>query len=211
MRHLAKDLEDNLLECFIHHSLANKGRKIIKLKDITAFSNNITKQNKISLLVDGYDEITHLLSSSANSLPNSASMHNHNHNREVSTITEKIKQYPNIIMTSRPGAVSTNLSNHFNQIIKNVGLDDEGINLYIKNYFKQSPSSSVELSQFIDGNKLIKDICQFPINTSMICLIWSRPEMQNNLTADTAITTLYQEILKWLGRRYPCLRMRTRT
>ncbi|MDE8612079.1 hypothetical protein PQ676_07750, partial [Rickettsia felis] len=52
----------------------------------------------------------------------------------------------------------------------------------------------------------IKEICEVPINTALICLVWSdkdiRDKFQKNSDEDFNISQLYHEVVSWLNNRH---------
>lgn len=71
------------------------------------------------LLLDGYDEIEHL----------------NRGGHIVSDLMRRIFEYPYVVLTSRPNAVTSVLENRFERKIEAVGLGNEGIPQYMDRYF----------------------------------------------------------------------------
>lgn len=78
--------------------------------DISIAEIKAADKTRTVLLLDGYDEIEHL-------------------NRGTHVVREllnKIFDYPNVVLTSRPNAVSSSLENRFERKIENIGLGYDG-------------------------------------------------------------------------------------
>ncbi len=64
----------------------------------------------------------------------------------------------------------------------------------------------VQLKSFLDTHSQIKEICEAPINTALICLIWSdskiRDKFRGSINENFNISRLYDEITNWLNNRY---------
>ncbi|WPX96366.1 NACHT domain-containing protein [Candidatus Bandiella euplotis] len=102
--------------------------------DISIAEIKAADKTRTVLLLDGYDEIEHL-------------------NRGTHVVREllnKIFDYPNVVLTSRPNAVSSSLENRFERKIENIGLGYDGVDQYIDKYFsKQAESLNGEIDGFM--------------------------------------------------------------
>lgn len=177
------NIDDDILSCFIHYCLDSKD---IKLEDIK----NIQDKDRILLLLDGYDEVAFLSQS----------------NRDYRDIMDSVFQYKNIVMTTRPNAVVEEMSNRFERKVENTGWDSEGIKQYVNKNFEYDKELGVQLTSFLDTHSQIKEICEIPINTALICLVWNdkdiRDKFQKNSDEDFNISQLYHEVVIWLGKKY---------
>ena len=177
------NIDEDILSCFIHYCLDSKD---IKLEEIS----NITNKDKVLLLLDGYDEVAFLSQN----------------DRDYRDIMDSVFQYKNVIMTSRPNAVVEEMSNRFERKVENTGWDSEGIEQYVNKNFEYDKELGVQLRSFLDTHSQIKEICEVPINTALICLVWSdkdiRDKFQKNSDEDFNISQLYQEVVIWLGKKY---------
>nr|WP_233417588.1 N-acetylglucosamine kinase [Rickettsia conorii] len=58
----------------------------------------------------------------------------------------------------------------------------------------------------MDTHSQIKEICEVPINTALICLVWSdqdiRDQFHKNSDEDLNISRLYSEVINWLNNRH---------
>ena len=71
--------------------------------------NNKDNKDEILLLLDGYDEISHLKTLNKNS--------------EFHRIFDAIWLHKHVVLTSRPNAVDEEMKKRFDTIIENTGLD----------------------------------------------------------------------------------------
>ncbi|MDE8612065.1 N-acetylglucosamine kinase, partial [Rickettsia felis] len=105
-----------------------------------------------------------------------------------------------------PNAVIEEMSNRFERKVENTGWDSEGIEQYVNKNFEYDKELGVQLKSFLDTHSQIKEICEVPINTALICLVWSdkdiRDKFQKNSDEDFNISQLYQEVVIWLGKKY---------
>ncbi|KHO03484.1 N-acetylglucosamine kinase [Rickettsia felis] len=178
------NLSQSKLNCFIHYCLGGS-ESTLSVKKIM----DIQNKDKMLLLLDGYDEVAHL-----------------NIRDEFKKLIDKILEYKNVIMTSRPNAVIEEMSNRFERKVENTGWDSEGIEQYVNKNFEYDKELGVQLKSFLDTHSQIKEICEVPINTALICLVWSdkdiRDKFQKSSDEDFNISQLYQEVVIWLGKKY---------
>ncbi|KJV92733.1 NACHT domain-containing protein [Rickettsia bellii] len=179
----AKELRQNKLACFIHYCLNLEN---IEPHEII----NISNKDRVLLLLDGYDEVAFLSQD----------------NRDYRDIMEAVFQYKNVIMSSRPNAITENINNKFERKVENTGWDSEGIKKYVYKSFEYDKEFGTPLKSFLDTHSQIKEICEAPINTAIICLIWSDQEIRQNLQTTSNenfnISRLYSEIINWLNNRH---------
>ncbi|WP_341788540.1 NACHT domain-containing protein [Rickettsia endosymbiont of Lasioglossum villosulum] len=179
----AKELRQNKLACFIHYCLNLEN---IEPHEII----NISNKDRVLLLLDGYDEVAFLSQD----------------NRDYRDIMEAVFQYKNVIMSSRPNAITENINNKFERKVENTGWDSEGIEKYVSKSFKHDQELRTQLKSFLAVNNQIKEICEVPINTALICLMWNDPEVRDKFRVDGNkdfnISRLYGGIIDWLNNRY---------
>ncbi|AFB23737.1 NACHT family NTPase [Rickettsia rickettsii str. Colombia] len=64
----------------------------------------------------------------------------------------------------------------------------------------------MQLKSFLDTHSQIKEICEVPINTALICLVWSdqaiRDKFQKKNSNQDFISRLYSEVINWLNNRH---------
>ncbi len=178
------NLSQSKLNCFIHYCLGGSESNL-SVKEII----DIQNKDKMLLLLDGYDEVAHL-----------------NILDEFKKLIDKILEYKNVIMTSRPNAFIEEMSNRFERKVENTGWDSEGIEQYVNKNFEYDKELGVQLRSFLDTHSQIKEICVVPINTALICLVWSdkdiRDKFQKNSNEDFNISQLYHEVVSWLNNRH---------
>ncbi len=179
------ELNQNPLACFIHAHLDRDFRSEFKLEDIVTA---ISDQEKVLLLLDGYDEAAVRIAS----------------NNLASDIFNQALKYQNIIMTSRPNVLSDKVSSNFERVIENAGLDEKGIESYIDINFTGSDQLKLELKLFLLQNPVVKSMCNTPINVAILCLVWAKDELVNinKISADFNLGLLYEKIIILLAKRY---------
>ena len=113
-------------------------------------------------------------------------------------------RHPCVIMTSRPNAASKKLRAAFNRQVESQGLDREGIVRYINLQFDANQAGQ-DPKDFLTKNKQLLGMCEVPINTALLCIIWRDEAAREKLQAqaeDLKLGELYQELVVWLGKRY---------
>lgn len=182
-----KDIRKCRLACFVHYCTG--ADELIDLEDVVAVLDN--RKDRILFLLDGYDEIAHLVYSADGS-----------DSHDAHKIIAKIFECPNIIMTSRPNALDDNFKSKFDRIVENIGLDSKCIEQYVDNYFRRNPVLGEGLKLFLSQSYMVKSICTTPINAALVCLMWSKDDARNKLDKDMSISRLYQNIVLWLSKRF---------
>ncbi len=179
------ELNQNPLACFIHAHLNRDFRSEFKLEDIVRA---ISDQEKVLLLLDGYDEAAVRIAS----------------DNLASDIFNQALKYQNIIMTSRPNVLSDKVSSNFERVIENAGLDEKGIESYIDLNFTGSNQLKLELKLFLLQNPVVKSMCSTPINVAILCLVWAKDELVNikKISTDFNLGLLYEKIIILLAKRY---------
>ncbi|KJV96905.1 hypothetical protein [Rickettsia amblyommatis] len=86
-------------------------------------------------------------------------------------------------MNSRPNAFIEAMSNRFEQKVDNTGWDSEG-------NFEYDKELGTPLKIFLDTHSQIKEICAVPINTALICLVWSDQAIRDKFQKKTVIKIL---------------------
>nr|WP_218460337.1 NACHT domain-containing protein [Rickettsia sp. TH2014] len=122
------NLSQSKLNCFIHYCLGGS-ESTLSVKEIM----DIQNKDKMLLLLDGYDEVAHL-----------------NIRDEFKKLIDKILEYNNVIMTSRPNAVIEEMSNRFERKVENTGWDTEGIRQYVNKNFEYDKELGTQLTSFLD-------------------------------------------------------------
>ncbi|WP_392506862.1 NACHT domain-containing protein [Rickettsia sp. 2024-CO-Wats] len=99
------NLSQSKLNCFIHYCLGSS-ESTLSIKEIM----DIQNKDKMLLLLDGYGAVAHL-----------------NTRDEFKKLIDKILEYKNIIMSSRPNTVVEAMRNRFVRKVDNTDWDSEGI------------------------------------------------------------------------------------
>ena len=194
------DLDEHPLACFIHHCLRNqrtqlplprskrKAFKLCSLEEIKKLLEDSASQHSVLLLVDGYDEIA-----------------SQSHQGIVKDIVDEILERGRVIMTSRPNAADKKLRSAFGRQVESQGLDRTGIDQYIDLQFGEDQAGQ-DLKDFLTNNRQILGMCEVPINTALLCIIWQDEEFREKLQAqsgeDLKLGELYEALVVWLGKRY---------
>ena len=194
------DLDEHPLACFIHHCLRNqrtqlplprskrKAFKLCSLEEIKGLLEDPASQPSVLLLVDGYDEIA---SQSQQGI--------------VKDIIDEILEQKRAIMTSRPNAADQKLRKKFDRQVESQGLDRTGIDQYIDLQFGEDQAGQA-LKDFLTNNRQILGMCEVPINTALLCIVWRDPKIRERLQKQTGedlkLGELYEELVVWLGKRY---------
>ena len=136
-------------------------------------------------LLDGYDELVQ------------------NVPTHLRDLFDKLLKTPHHIITSRP--YLNTLS--YKVRMEVMGFTDENIPEYIKHFFDQMRSESLNLVEgekklfdFLKRNISIWGIAHIPINLELICSVWSSTDWSD--TKAMTITTLYGKLTEWVCRRY---------
>lgn len=210
------DLDDNTLACFVHSCLPrglSRGKDKITVTEIASLLETDSSSRTL-LLLDGFDEV-------ANKVARNGSI--------PARIFEEVFKCPNMVLTSRPNAVSDEFKRKFDRAVENVGLDDYGIEKYIEKAFAtatEEPISdgnidsgmrslvaaeevsipemqdlSLQLKDFLAHNLTIHKICTIPINLALVCIVWqdAKEKLQSE---EFNMSTLYHEVVLWLGKKY---------
>ena len=188
-RYNPDDLNDHELKCLVHYNLmstlSRKEREECKLEKIVWLDGkNKDLSDRILLLLDGYDEVAHLRKD------------------DFKNIFEEVFEFKNIILTSRPNAMTREMAEKFDRTIENSGLGNEGINQYFSRYFQQNEEKGKELQDFLAKNPSIREICNIPVNIAMLCFIWAEEESKIALQKISSMSDLYGQVVDHLGFRY---------
>ncbi|AFC73197.1 NACHT domain-containing protein [Rickettsia montanensis] len=112
------NLSQSKLNCFIHYCLGSS-ESTLSVKEIM----DIQNKDKMLLLLDWYDEVAHL-----------------NTRDEFKKLIDKILEYKNVIMSSRPNAVVEEMRNRFARKVDNAGWDSIYDPAYKKYFEKRAPT-----------------------------------------------------------------------
>jgi len=200
-KYTIEELQESILGCFVHYCLSSqynllKDHDLPKITLAEVFTALASKDQAL-LLLDGYDEIA----------PLNNKYHPSHH--DYSDIMTAIFEHKYLVMSSRPNALKADIKSKFERDIESKGLDYSGISQYIDlNFNKDKGAESsllgAELKAFLSQNPQIMELCEAPINTALICLIWGDREVREKFTSglEFNIGALYKEVIVWLGKRY---------
>jgi|GEM_PF-4279046 len=171
-----------------------------------------TPKERILFLLDAFDETLGVTDQS---------------NTKASKIYNTIlRDYKYVIMTTRPNAINTSKvrSLEFDRLVENQGFEQNDVVKYVEKFFGgpsvkrgtvdsgegKEESAQVRLGQDLREYLLlhpnIKSLCEVPINAFMLCLIWNDRTTREAafLSSSTVIneSTLYRNMLFWLGKKY---------
>lgn len=177
------------LICFIHYKLPPAIKKQVTVVQLEKYLHS--DRTKTLLLVDGYDEVAHIFC-------------NDSKYPDERLIKEQIFDFPNIIMTTRPGAVHIDILNKFQLKVYNLGLDDNGISKYINKEFEtQDQELASSFKSFFDTHPDVRKMCQIPINLALICLVWKNAKIREELMTEAlSLSRLYDYVSIRLFQKY---------
>lgn len=180
------DFSDNLLAYFIHFCLNRTYLdEQINQEQIKILLSGEEKDSCL-LLLDGYDEVAYKVNDRGSS---------------AWKIFTQALSFKNVVMTSRPNAISSKgVSEKFGTIIENMRLDDKAIETYVEKNIRNETAE--DLISFLRSNQMVLNICNIPINIAMLCIIWQDEDVVNRLKQDFHISDIYSEMITWLGKRY---------
>jgi HEAT repeat protein len=198
----------NPLETLIDESLGDQlaelERKGIAIEEIAeeeviAHLKDEVQRDRTLLLLDGYDEMAHL----ANKIDHIAYR-----------IMNEIFKYPNVVVTSRPNVLTSQMMDKFTRIIESTGLSSEGVRTYIDQYFDSQAKGTNSIAQYyykdckdslldlVQRNPTVATVLTVPLNAVMMCLISTDSDLRRAFAGDFSIGQLYQNVTVWLGKRY---------
>ncbi|MGZ6298664.1 MAG: NACHT domain-containing protein, partial [Parachlamydiaceae bacterium] len=152
------------------------------------FLNNKNLRKKTLILLDGYDELS----------PEATNPEE----GDLYKILEHLKKFPNVLMTSRPQAISD-----FKRVcdLEILGFDNRGIEEYIDRFFSTESTENRELRHYLKQHPLAKSLAHIPIHLEIFCSITTAGKLPS-LTEAVTITGLYTILTEWLFRRFRCER-----
>lgn len=140
-------------------------------------------RNKTLVLMDGYDE-----------LPAEAE----NQAGHLNSLLEELKNFPNVIMTTRPQPVKFDWACN----LEILGFDRNGIENYIQYFFsdEQLPQADALRSQL--KHPLVRSLAHIPINLEIFCSL-SIHNAHLFLPGDSlTMTSIYIRMTNWLYKRF---------
>ncbi|CAA6806693.1 MAG: Unknown protein [uncultured Sulfurovum sp.] len=131
------------------------------------------KSQNILFLFDGYDELD---------------------SDRKKLLRDEIDKYSltDYIITTRPYGYQRS-DFRVDEQFETIGFTDENVDNYIDNFFdKDANKKSQSLKSYLESNISIKHIAYIPLMLEMICSLWDKEELDNNLT----MTELYSESIE---------------
>ncbi|MGV2433299.1 MAG UNVERIFIED_CONTAM: NACHT domain-containing protein [Rickettsiaceae bacterium] len=157
------EIRKHPLACFIMHNLPDHMQNSFGLQDVIDVIEHPSNKDRIAFLLDGYDEVDGLVSKKG--IPKN--------------VFNKIFEYPNVVMSTRTNALTSNVAAIFERTIENIGLDDKAVSQYIGKYFVKNEALGKDLLIFLENNKEVAETCKIPINILMMCLVWGDSQVQS--------------------------------
>ncbi|RZI45392.1 NACHT domain-containing protein, partial [Rickettsiales endosymbiont of Peranema trichophorum] len=149
--------------------------------------------SKTLLLLDGYDEVVHLTEE-----------------HKLRLVLKDVFKYENVLLTSRPNALSDRMLANFGRRIEGKGLEESRVIEYINKYFDyQSEVGGVEqngvrhkLLELYRSNQSLRAALKIPINTVIVCLMSGDPDVMGLVGIEFNLGGLYEGMVAWLSKRY---------
>lgn len=162
------EIIENECFCMLNRQLSAQEKKNIEER---------LKNQRVLLILDGYDEI-------ANSIPS-----------YLQSLLEELLKYPNRILTSRPTAIFNEADSLSLEVI---GFTDKNITEYINLLFKPE-NERIKIKKFLTENPSVWRSAHIPIILELTCSI-----LQNQLFIGmpATITKVYYELIGWLLKNY---------
>lgn len=135
--------------------------------------------NNYLIILDGYDELS-----------------NEEKNQDLVNQIEPLLSYPEVLITSRPYAVSGFKADIKLEI---TGFSEEKIKEYIDNFFEED-EAKVKLKQYLKTQAITKSLAHIPLNLELICHAWKAEYSQ--WEENISLTDVYQKLVEWLQYRY---------
>ncbi len=149
-----------------------------------ALFSNEANQKKTLVLLDGYDE----LSSDAT-----------NPNGCFYPILKVLKEFPNVIITSRPREIGGFTKNCDLELL---GFDSQGIKEYIEHFFSEDQQETANQVRILLQQPLVKSLAHIPINLEIFCSL-AIADLSLFDSADALTTTsIYIKLTDWLFKRF---------
>ena len=142
-------------------------------------------KGRVLWVLDGYDEFAQNISST------------------LKDVFNHIRETQHHILTSRPYAIALS----YDVQLEITGFTNENITKYVQQFFKQTEDRmSIAVSQgqklltFLRSNRNIWGIAHIPVNLELIASLWTEHDWSGNKSF--TMTSLYDNIVEWLCRRY---------
>ena len=100
--------------------------------------------------------------------------------------------FASVLLTSRPSASAPLHSlPSVDRLVEVVGFNEENIKQYIESEFEKCPEKASGLSEQLDDNPLIQNVCTVPLNCAITCNLWHTL----NQELPSTLTELYTQII----------------
>lgn len=142
----------------------------------------LTKRSKCLLLLDGLDEISHVLG-----VPD----------HDMKTLLDDLLSFPNVIVTSRPHVEHESFQTMDLQL-ETTGFYPTQVDTYIEKSFSSQTDNSSEdkvrdIKRFLRGRLLLQSLVRIPIQLDALCFTWQYWNPKGN---PSSMTGIYKEIEK---------------
>lgn len=122
-----EDIRDNILKCFVDYLVRQEVQSLVdqlapedQIKTTEIFNIlDSTNHDKIILIVDNYDTVSHLIYQSA----------------RLRTLINQLFQFKYLVVTTKPNALNSITEEKFDRKIESVGFNGEGTIEYINRFF----------------------------------------------------------------------------
>ncbi len=195
LRNLIEAKEDITLASFIYwHCLTLDQQKRVYLPWLERQLIALEKSHPLSILylLDGYDEVD-------NNLPEKSQRRG---------LLNDLLQKPYCLLTSRPHRFSTKVWKSPYQHLETIGFLNENIPIYIQRFFRDfgGEKKADMVITALNANPNIKSVAHVPILLELICTVWKakslKEEKQTAVATTITMTSLYQQVILYLLRRY---------
>lgn len=153
-------------------------------------------QNKILLLVDGYDEIP--VCGDDDKMKQSI----------MDLISGKLLSQCRVIVTSRPEKASE-IRKHFDKKMEIQGFGSWSDSCtFIKRFFVSSPGMAEEAILSIETITAVRDLIRSPLNAAFLCLVFEERNEDKDVLQTLDLCSLYDEIVFCVTKRYCAVKQR---
>jgi hypothetical protein len=183
----------------------------ITLEHIQHVLDDKEEQKNTLLLLDGFDEVAHLVSKEEET--------------PVSHVLNEALNFPHLVLTTRPYRIQNIITSNnlppFDRQLENMGFTNANIEDYVTRYFNTLTPSDEKNGQalitFLRANPNVWGSAHIPINLTLLCHVWQKETKQQEgksevfTSTQMNITRLYRIICRHLIKRYLKERQNTDT
>jgi hypothetical protein len=146
-------------------------------------------QEKVLLVIDGYDEIA---AYAAHKMEQSI----------MELISGKLLSQCRVIVTSRPEKVSE-IRKHFDKKLEIQGFGSWNDSCtFIKRFFSSSPETAEDAILSIETLVAVTDLIRSPLNAAFLCLVFEEKKEDKDVFRTLDLCSLYDEIIFCVTKRY---------